>query len=380
MGAVLRRLIARIADFIRETDKILLILCIFSSIYGTLAVYSATRHLETIRPAIIQLISMLLGATAAVVISTIDFDKLIKVWYLFAIVGLIPVILTFFIGFAPEGTDDKAWLDLGITTFQPSELLKISFIITFSAHLSAVKKNINKPKFLIPVCLHGAFPILLIHFQGDDGTALVFAIMVLCMMAAAGVSWKYFIAAFASVLLASPIIYFFIMNDEQRARIVNMFDIESDILGATYQQYYARMALANGGIKGQGYLSGSLTQAGIVPEGQNDFIFVSIGEELGFLGCLAVVILLAAICFRSINIAKKCSRDSGKFICVGFFGMIFAQIIINIGMCVALMPVIGVTLPFFSAGGTSLLCVYLGVGLVLNVYMHRNSRTIYLHD
>ncbi|MBR4073166.1 MAG: FtsW/RodA/SpoVE family cell cycle protein, partial [Clostridia bacterium] len=117
-----------------------------------------------------------------------------------------------------------------------------------------------------------------------------------------------------------------------------------------------------------------------VPEGHNDFIFVSIGEELGFLGCMVVLILLGAICLRALRIAALCRNDSGKLICVGFFGMLFAQIVINIGMCISILPVIGVTLPFFSAGGTSLLSLYLGVGLVLSVYKHRNSRTIYLHD
>ena len=374
------RIISRIADYIRETDKLMLILCTFASCYGCLAVYSATRYLDTMRPFLVQVIGMVVGIAAAIVISTINFDRLTKYWYLFVALGVIPVILTFFIGWAPEGTDDKAWLDLGFTTFQPSELLKICFIITFAAHLSAVKPNINKIKTLLLVCLHGAFPVLLIHFQGDDGTALVFAIMVLCMMCAAGVSWKYFLLAFTALVACSPVIYFVIMNDEQRARLVNMFDIESDIMGATYQQYRGRMALANGGFSGQGLFNGSLTQVGGVPEGQNDFIFVSIGEELGFLGCMAVIIILAAICLRAISVARNCTKQSGKIICVGFFGMILAQIIINIGMCIALMPVIGVTLPFFSAGGTSLICVYLGVGLVLSVYKHRNSRTIYLRD
>lgn len=374
------RLFSRIADFIRETDKLFLILCVFASSYGCLAVYSSTRYLESFRPVLVQALSMLLGIVAAIIISSFNYDRFIKYWYLFVALGVIPVILTFFIGFAPEGTDDKAWLDLGITTFQPSELLKICFIITFAAHLTAVKPNINKLKTLIPVCLHGAFPVLLIHFQGDDGTALVFAVMVLCMMCAAGVSWKYFLVAFIALIACSPIIYFIIMNDEQRERLINMFDIESDIMGATYQQYRGRMALANGGFSGQGLFKGSLTQVGGVPEGQNDFIFVSIGEELGFLGCMAVIIVLAAISLRAISIARNCKKQSGKLICVGFFGMIFAQIIINIGMCIALMPVIGVTLPFFSAGGTSLLCIYLGVGLVLSVYKHRNSRTLYLRD
>ena len=309
-----------------------------------------------------------------------DYEKIAKRWYIVAAIGLIPVILTFFIGFAPEGTDDKAWLDLGVTTFQPSELLKVCFTVTFAVHLKRIKPNINKLKYLIPLCIHGAFPVLLIHFQGDDGTALVFAVMVLFMMWTAGVSWKYFLLAFSAAAVASPFIYFFVMNDQHRERIKSLFNPVKDIQGIDYQQWRGSVALANGGWTGQGFLKGDLTQAGAVPESHNDFIFVSIGEEFGFLGCLVVMLLLAAICLRCIRIARICSNDMGKYICVGIFAMIFAQSVINIGMCTSVLPVIGVTLPFFSAGGTSLLCLFLGVGLVLNVYMHRNSRTIYLRD
>ncbi len=374
------KLFARTADFIRETDKVLFSICVFASLYGCLAVYSATRYTGSSRPVLVQGLSLILGIIVAAVISTVDFEKFIKHWFIIALLGLIPVILTFFIGFAPEGTDDKAWLDLGFTTFQPAELLKVCFIITFTAHLNKIKDNVNKPKYLIPLCLHGAFPVVLIHFQGDDGTALVFAAIMLAMMWAAGVSWKYFVAALGAAVVASPIIYFFIMNDDQRQRVISVFDIESDIKGATYQQYRGRMALANGGFSGQGLFKGTLTRVGGVPEGQNDFIFVSIGEELGFIGCIIVLLLLAAVCVKCLLIAKDCQKDSGKYIAVGIFGMLFAQILMNIGMCVALLPVIGVTLPFFSAGGTSLVCTYLSVGLLLSVYMHRNTRTIYLHD
>lgn len=376
----MRRIMAVFADFIRETDKIMLGLCIFASCYGCVAVFSATHYMESYRPVVIQAVCMAAGIAAAAVISAFDYERFIKRWYAAAVVGVIPVILTFFIGFAPEGTDDKAWLDLGFTTFQPAELLKICFIITFSAHLSYIKPNINKLKYLLPVCLHGAFPVVLIHLQGDDGTALVFAVMVLFMMWAAGVSWKYFLLAFCAAALCSPIVYFFVMNDDQRARIQNIFDIDADIMGVGFQQWRGRMALANGGLYGQGFLKGDLTQAGLVPEGHNDFIFVSIGEEFGMLGCLAVILLLMAICLRCIRVARICNKDSGKLICVGMFSMIFAQLVINIGMCVSVLPVIGVTLPFFSAGGTSLACLFLGVGLTLSVYKHRNSRTIYLHD
>ena len=374
----MRRLMAKLADYIRETDKILLILTITASVYGVFAVFSATYYMETYRRALVQVAGLGLGVVAAIIISVFDYEKLTKRWYLIAALGLIPVILTFFIGIAPEGTDDKAWLDLGFTTLQPSELLKVCFAVTFATHLKKIKPNINKLKSLIPLCVHGAIPVFLIHLQGDDGTALVFAVMVLFMMWAAGVSIKYFILALTLGVLASPIIYFFIMNDDQRDRILSLFNPVKDIQGIDYQQWRASMALANGGWRGQGFLQGDLTQAGAVPEGYNDFIFVSIGEEFGFFGCIAVMLLLGAICLRCIRVARICPNDAGKYICVGVFSMIFAQSIINIGMCTSVLPVIGVTLPFFSSGGTSLSCLFLGIGLVISVYMHRNSRTIYL--
>lgn len=376
----MKHLIARIADFFRESDKILLLLCLFATTYGCVAVFSTTYYMESIRPVIVQVFCMFLGIGAAIVISAYDYEKLLQNWHIIAAVGVIPVILTFFFGIAPEGTDDKAWLDLGITAFQPSELMKISFIITFSEHIRRIKPNINKIKYLLPLCLHGLFPVLLIFYQGDYGTAIVFAVMFLFMMWAGGVSWKYFVCAFSAILVASPFFYFFILSEAHRERIVSIFDIDADIKGIGFQQWRGRVALANGGFTGQGFLKGDLTQSGSIPESHNDFIFVSIGEEFGFLGCLVVIILLAAICLRCIRIARICTNDAGKYICVGVFAMIFAQSVINIGMCTSILPVIGVTLPFFSSGGTSLLCLYLGVGLALNVYMHRNSRTIYLRD
>lgn len=378
----MKYLLGKVADFVRETDKILLLLTFFASCYGCLAVFSATNYMASRRAVIVHAICLVAGIVIACIVSSIDYERYLKLWVLIGIAGLIPVILTFFIGFAPEGTDDKAWLNLGFTTFQPSELLKICFVVTFSKHLGKVKKNINKLKYLIPVCLHGAIPVLLIFIQGDAGTALVFLVMVIFMMMAAGVSWKYFAAAFSAALVASPIAYFFILNDQHRERIISMFDIDADIQGIGWQQYRGRLALANGGFFGQGYMKGTLTQMGKagVPEGHNDFIFVTIGEELGFLGCLVVLILLTAICIRCLRVAALSVKQEGKFIAIGIFAMLFAQTVINIGMCTSITPVIGITLPFFSAGGTSLLCLFIGVGLVVNVYTHRNSRTINLHN
>lgn len=379
----MKRLWYLVADYFRETDKLFIILCFFTSLFGCAAVYSATNFTGSHRQFLTQLLCTFLGLIAAIAISNFDFNKMIRRWYVAAAIGLIPVILTFFIGVAPEGTDDRAWLILpGGMSFQPAELLKIAFIVTFAAHLERVGDGINKLKNLILLCLHGAIPVVLIHFQGDDGTALVFGIMFVCMMCAAGLSWKYVVSALSAAVIAVPFIYFFVMNSDQKKRLMVIFDLESDLLGAGYQQWRGRAALAGGGIFGQGFMKGELTSLGPngIPEGYNDFIFTCIGEELGLLGCVSVIILLAAICMRAIKTARLCKMAAGKYICVGFFGMVAAQVVINIGMCVSLLPVIGITLPFFSAGGTSLCCLYLGVGLVLNVYLNRDSRVLYLRN
>lgn len=376
----MRFLFAKFADFVRESDKVLLSLLFIAAGYGCIAVFSATHYMESLRPFLVHTFCLVAGFGVVIVGSLIEYTSLMKIWPIFAFLGIVPVLLTFFIGYAPAGTDDKAWLNLGFTTFQPSELLKICFVISFSAHLTKAGKDINKIKTLIPLCIHGAIPVVLIHYQGDDGTALVFAVMFVLMLWSAGVSWKYFVTAFSALVVSSPIIYFFIMNDTHRERLKNMFDIDADIKGVGWQQYRGRQALANGGFFGQGYLNGDLTQIGKsgVPEGHNDFIFVTIGEELGFLGCLVVIIILGAICIRCLQIAKLSAKNEGKYICVGIFAMLFAQVVINIGMCTSITPVIGVTLPFFSAGGTSLICLYSGMALVHNVYVNRNSRTIHL--
>ena len=370
-----------VADYIRECDKLLLLLCLAASGYGCVAVLSSTHYLGNTKQFFTQLITVFLGVLLVVVISRFDYNIYKKIWPIIAVLCLVPVILTFFIGFAPAGTDDKAWLRLpGGMTFQPSELLKIAFIITFSLHLERVGENINKLKYLIPLVLHGAAPILLIHFQGDDGTAMIGAASMIIMLYMAGLKLRYFAILAAVIVIAAPLIYFLVMNPDQQARMLSVFDLEDDLQGSDWQQWRGRIALANGGLFGQGLFHGQLTQTGEVPESYNDFIFVSIGEELGLLGCLLVLVLRAAICLRILRIGAIAREKRGKLICVGVFAMLFSQIIINLGMCLSITPVIGVTLPFFSAGGTSLLCLYCGIGVIMSVYMHRNARMMRIYD
>jgi len=373
----MNRMLTSIADYIRECDKVLLALCCIASLYGGVAVLSAGSS----RQFFMQMLGLAFGVVAAIIISKFDYKIYKKLWPLAVLIGLVPVILTFFIGYAPNGTDDKAWLLLpGNISFQPSEFLKIIFIITFSLHLSAVGDKLNKIYNILLLCIHGAFPVVLIHLQGDDGTAMVFFVMFLAMMFIAGIKMRYFIIAFVGALAVMPVAYFYLLNDDQRSRILSMFNLEGDLLGSGWQQWRGRIAFANGGFWGKGLFEGDLVQSGSIPEGYNDFIITSIAEELGFIGCLAVLGLLLGICLRVLFVSHRSRDKMGSYMCVGVFAMLLAQIIINVGMCISWLPVIGVTLPFFSAGGTSLLCLFCGIGLVLSVYMHRSSSTMYLHD
>lgn len=373
---------SRFADYIRETDKVLFSICIFTSFYGAAIILSATRFTGSARSFTVQLAGILLGIIAAVFISRVtSYDRFVRLWPVFAVVAVGLVGLTFLIGYAPEGTDDKAWIKLpGGMSFQPSELLKIAFTITFARHVSAIEGKESSLKNVLLLCLHGAVPILLIHIQGDDGTALVLAIMFVVMMFAAGIKLRYFMIALAAAAAAAPIVWVGVLSDDQKDRFLILFNPEADLYGKGWQQWRARTAMANGGFWGQGYMKGDFVQGNKLPKGYNDFIFASAGEELGMFGLITIMVLLLAICIRILIVAHRAKNKAGKIICCGIFAMIAAQSILNIGMCVSLLPVIGITLPFFSAGGTSVVATFLGIGLVINVYMHRANRVMYLND
>jgi len=377
----MRRFWGSVADYIRETDKILLVLCTFATFYGAILVLSATFISSGYQRFLVQLIGLALGVFVAIMFSLIDYKNMLKHWYVFAVITVGLVLITFQFGYAPEGTDDKAWLALPFgQSIQPSELLKIGFIISFAAHVNRLNpKRISKLSNVLLLCIHGAIPVLLIHLQGDDGSALVIAFVFMAMLYAAGIHVGYFLAAGATILAAVPVFWFFIMNDDQKERILALFQPElyEDII---YQQSRGETAIGSGGWFGYGLFQGPYVQSGKIPLGYNDFIFASAGEELGYIGCLAIIVILAAICIRILVVGTRARDKSGKIICVGVFTMFAAQALINLGMCLRILPVIGVTLPFFSAGGTSIVCLFLGIGLVLSVYCHRNVKALVLGE
>lgn len=372
-----------IKKYFAAVDKWLLFFCVSISAIGILCQYSLVNSNQAAildigtRVALVQVLASLLGISAAIILSNFDYHFMAKLWKLYMPVSVFLVILTFFIGMqVDESIDDKAWLRLPFgLTFQPSELLKICFILSFAYHLSKVKDEINKPLNLVLLCIHGAFPVILIHFQGDDGTALIFGFIFLTMLFAAGLSWKYIVAAIPVAAAAIPVVWQYFLTEDQRTRFLAVYFTEyADPLGADYQQRLSRISIGLGQLQGEGLFQEDYWY---VPKMHNDFVFSFICQALGFVGALVVLSLLFGICFRAIYDAKIALDPLGAYICYGVFAMFFFQCIINIGMCISVLPVIGITLPLLSAGGTSIAITYLGIGLLLSVHVHRRRNLFY---
>ena len=375
-----------IKDFLRETDFFLLIPCLLLSAYGVLMVHSATLYRlssgETIhRDTLVMLIAVLAGVFLALFLSVIDYDFIVRLWPVVAALGLALMLILFKWGVSPDGRDDAfTWIKipkLGIMV-QPSELLKIAFIVTFSMHLDYLRDRINEWKSMLFLFIHAAIPIGLVVLTGDVGSALVFLFIFVGMMFLSGVYLRYFAAAVAFGFAAAPILWMRFFSDFQKDRFLAVYS-PSSLEPSTYetiiyQQKQGINAIGSGGFKGAGLFKGLYTQNGLVPESRNDMVLTVVCEELGFLGAMLLLVLLGIVVVRIAHTARSTHVNVSKLLCWGAALMIGSQVFINIGMCLKLLPVIGITLPFMSAGGSSNLSVYLAIGLVLSVYRFNKDR------
>ena len=365
--------------FITETDKILLMLIAAASVFGVMMVHSATRWRlgegEVIeRDAVVMIIAAVVGIIITLIISAIDYELIMKIWPIIGLFCVGLMVITLIFGVAPEERpDSKCWLKFGSIYFQSSELVKIGYVITYSMHLELCKDNINSFKSILLLGIHAVIPIGLVVLTGDMGSALVFIFMTIAMLFFAGLHIGFFGAGGILGVAASPLIWMYVFDEYQRTRFLALFRPE-DFADESYQQRLGLNALGSGGFFGQGYLKGTYTQAGLVPERENDFILTAIGEETGFFGCLIALGLLFFICYKMIKTGKEARDFSAQLACYGIASMIAAQVAINAGMVLMVLPVIGITLPFFSAGGTSTVCLYVGVGLVFSIYRFNRTR------
>ncbi|MFZ2539240.1 MAG: FtsW/RodA/SpoVE family cell cycle protein [Oscillospiraceae bacterium] len=371
----MNKVFASIKEFLRSLDKTLLLICLTCSSISLICLYSfyATGQ-KTFRVLIVQGVAIILGIVLAMIISIIDYHTMAKLWKIHAPIAIGLVVLTYIIGTGGAGAsaaaDDKAWLNLGFTTIQPAELLKLSFIFTFALHLSKVKEQINQQKPFLLLCLHGAVPTVLVMLQGDFGTALVFFIIFAFMMFVAGLSLRFIAVGLVASIGVAPLIWNYVLPSHLQKRFLVAWHPESDPLGAGMQQFKGRIAVGSGGLFGRGIASDNLFY---VSESHNDFIFSYIGQTLGFVGTITTLLLIIFLCVKILMNSKMSKDNLGTFICIGVFSMFLFQAIINIGMVLCIIPVIGITLPFFSAGGTSVTISYMAIGMVLSVYRHNKK-------
>lgn len=361
----------RLKQIIIETDLVFIAICATCSAISVFSMYSIFRHMslmETVRPVVVQLGASIVGIVLAFIISFIDYKELCELYklHLPAAIGL--MILCMFIGFAPQGTTNKAWIELPFgLSFQPSEVLKISTILTLSYFFEKYKNNINEVKTLIKLIGIACVPVLFVLIQKDDGTLLIYLVMIACMFFAAGISPKLIGAAAGAVVAALPVLWFGnILDEYQKIRILALFNPE-EYTAIMWQQNMGRISIGSGRILGKGFLVDNHNNT---PLAYNDFIFSFIAESMGFVGTVLVLLLIVFLWIRILSIARRSADVSGSLICVGVFGMMMAQTVINIGMNLSLLPVIGVTLPLFTAGGTSVVVIYCAIGLVLSVARH----------
>lgn len=362
-----------LGGYFKHLDKILPLICAALTVFDIILVHSMYENgYINIRVFDTQLYSAVIGFVAAIIIGMIDYKFMSKVWYIYAPAALILQLLLF-TPLAIQRDDDIAWLDFGFTTIQPSEILKIAFILTLATHISKLGDKLNSPPHLLLLCVHGLFPVALIIKQGDAGSALVFLFIFMCMLFAAGISWKYILVFTAAIPPVLYVAWNYVMADHHRLRILMLFDKElqeQERLNAYMQQYNGTIALGSGQLTGLGFNSDSYTY---VPEIYNDFIFSYIGMTLGFIGCMAVVITLTVLCLKLLSNASAAGDMLGKLICTGVFAMVAFHCIINIGMVLSVIPVIGIPLPFISTGGTSMITMYASMGLVLSVSTHKEK-------
>ena len=367
--------------YLRRVDLFMLLLCAACSVLSVVVLMSIGQtQLGSNNKASVQLIASLLGMMLAAVFSTADYHALARAWPLHGVVAWGLVLPTLFlhnvntglltVGYDAGGTSNYSWYRVGGMTFQPAELAKISFILTLALHLSRVRGQVNRPRNLLLVLLHILLPVAAIHIQGDDGTALVFLGIGLVMVFAGGISGWLVAGGLAAAGGGAALLLKLrpgLLKGYQAKRIFAVLDPENPALAdIAYQQNKGAMAIGTGGLTGTGLWGEHV----FVPNSWNDFIFSYLANAMGFVGAVMVLLLLLGISVRILLAALQSTDALGRYLCVGIFAALFWQCIINLGMNLQVLPVIGVTLPFFSAGGSSVVMMYLCIGIVLSVGMN----------
>ncbi|RYE06350.1 MAG: rod shape-determining protein RodA [Rickettsiaceae bacterium] len=352
---------------------ILLGLVVIISFFGLINLWSAAGG-NLLPWAQKQMINFCLFFTLSIIIALTDIKYIFKFSYLFYFTVLILLLSVELFGINIMG--GKRWLDLGITRLQPSEPAKIAMVLMLAKffHQAKIEDITSTKKILIPI-IASLLPIILIIKQPDLGTGIILLIITIIMFFNSGVQiWK-FIVLGVSAMFCLPVIWY-VMYEYQRKRVIIFLNPEQDPLGAGYNIIQSKIAIGSGGLFGKGLAQGTQSKLEFLPEHQTDFIFASLAEETGFIGCLFLLILYALIIIICLTIIVDCKTIFGKFVVIGMVSILASHVFINIAMVTGLLPVVGVPLPFISYGGTMTASMLIGIGLIMNVAVHKNTNLI----
>lgn len=354
----------------KDFDIILFLVTICLSVYGLIVLYSAYGgNLASIKT---QIFATILGFLIIGVLCTIDLDVIKKPYIIMYAGMIIMLILTLFLGRGLDEWGARSWIYIGSFSFQPAEIAKIILIFCLAAFLDKYKYTINNIKTLILTILFAGFPIFLILLQPDFGTSMVYLFFIAAMIFIVGISWKW-IGILLAIGLVVGVVLLTNLSGFRADRIENFLNPNRDTSGSNWQQQQGMIAIGSGMVGGRGYLNGSQSQYGYIPEKETDFIFSVLAEELGFVGAIIMLVLFAILILRLVLIAKTSNNTFISLLVTGIAGLIFIHVFENIGMTIGLMPVTGIPLPFFSNGGTFQLIILSCIGLALSSSMQKNQ-------
>jgi len=359
----------------KHVDLVLLATAAALSVLGAMMVLSSTRgtdpdvyDLSFLRK---QVLFIVIGVIGMVLVTLVDYRRLRDTAWLpyLAVMVLLALVVS---SLGSERRGSQAWFQIGAFQLQPAELAKVVVILGVAGVLAGADVPLRLRRVVLALALV-ALPTGLILLQPDLGTALVFIAITMGMLLIAGARARHIvILTAAGVIGVVGVLTSDVLEDYQRDRLTVFLDADGhDVQAEAYNSDQSKAAIASGRVNGKGYLEGTQTRLGFVPEQHTDFIFTAVGEELGFVGSVTVLGLLALMCVRIWRTAQIARDRLGMLISVGVLSMLVFQIFQNVGMTMGIMPITGITLPFMSYGGSSVIASWLALGLVLNVHMRR---------
>ena len=375
----MHRFIEELKDFSKKADWVLLILCLVTAGFGLIVIASATNAPKfegNARYIIIQLVAIGLGVLMFALVSSIDVDVISE--HRMAMLVFNTVLLLMLIPFGTDNnTGNRSWLDFPLipVNIQPAEICKITYILIMASVMASHQNNISGIPSVMHMVLHlGLLVGLNMALSRDAGVSLIFVFIFIGMAFGGGVSLWWFALAIGAIAAAIPVVWP-LLGDYQRERILVLIDPTFDAqgTGARYHSKINLQSLTGGGLTGQGLFNGNRTQGGNLFAQHTDYIFSSIGEELGFFGCVIVMLLELAIIARCVYVGVRCQDYMRRQICYGAASALMFQVMINVGMCIGVMPVIGLTLPLISYGGSSVVTIFAMLGLVSGAYARPQS-------